>query len=143
MTPDDFKEKQTDRTEEEIHKALIEWAGYKEAEMPALKMLHHVPNGGKMPAGSAGKLKGMGMRRGLPDLVLPVPRSPHHGLYLELKSPSGRVRPTQRWWLQALAEAGYAVEVAYRLDDAIEAVEEYLAGDHERRADISGKTERP
>jgi hypothetical protein len=143
MTPDDFKEKRQDASEEEIHKALMEWAGYKEAEMPALKMLHHVPNGGKMPPGSAGKLKGMGMRRGVPDLVLPVPRDPHHGLYLELKSPSGRVRPTQRWWLQALAEEGYAVEVAYRLDDAIEAVEEYLAGEHERRADLSGKTERP
>jgi len=143
MDLDEYKDAREDASEEEIHKALIEWAGYKEAEMPALRLLHHVPNGGKMPPGSAGKLKGMGMRRGVPDLVLPVPRGSYHGLYLELKSPSGRVRATQRWWLQALAEEGYGVEVAYRLDDAIEAVEEYLAGEHERRANLSGKTERP
>jgi len=114
MDLDEYKDAREGASEEEIHKALIEWAGYKEAEMPALRLLHHVPNGGKMPPGSAGKLKGMGMKRGVPDLVLPVPRGSYHGLYLELKSPSGRVRATQRWWLQALAEEGYGVEVAYR-----------------------------
>ena len=42
---------------------------------PDLELLYHVPNGGSRNKAEASKLKRMGVRAGVPDLVLPVPRA--------------------------------------------------------------------
>ena len=34
----------------------------------------------------------MGVKKGVPDLCLPVARGRYHGLYIELKTPTGRER---------------------------------------------------
>lgn len=71
-------------------------------------------------------LKQMGTRQGVPDLLLPVPRADKSGLALELKSPSGRFRPTQAWWLRQLQEQGWAVAVAWTFSEARHVLLEYL-----------------
>ena len=47
----------------------------------------------------------------MPDLFLPVPRDKHHGLYLEMKTPTGSVSKPQKQWLADLQQQGYRVEV--------------------------------
>lgn len=109
-------------------RALIQWVHFAEAQYPALRWLYAVPNGGKRSAVTAAILRLEGVRAGVPDLVLPVPVEPYHGLYLEMKH--GRNRPTdkQREWLRGMAGMGHAVAVAYSYEEAREKIERYLCG---------------
>jgi hypothetical protein len=70
----------------------------------------------------------MGTRQGVPDLLLPVPRADKSGLALELKSPSGRLRGTQAWWLKQLQKSGWAIAVAWTFAEAQHVIQQYLGG---------------
>lgn len=66
---------------------LIKWAD-KCVQMkihPELSMLYAVPNGGRRDKAEAAHLKRQGVRAGVPDLCLAVPKGKYHGLYIELK----------------------------------------------------------
>jgi hypothetical protein len=75
-----------------------------------------VPAGEARGPGVGGKLKGMGVKPGWPDLLL-VKDGVLHGL--ELKAEGGRVSPAQRACHGELATAGGLVAVAYGLDAAL------------------------
>jgi hypothetical protein len=118
------------QSEEEIHRNVIEWAGAQQGARPDLRLLFHPPNGGKMPQGAAGKMVGLGMRQGVPDLLLPARRQGTTGLALELKSPKGRLRPTQAWWLGRFEAEGWAIGVAWTFSEARTILEDYLDGEY-------------
>jgi len=138
MTAAEYREQA--QSEADIHKAVVEWADRQAGAEPALELLFHVPNGGSRHIAEATKLKAMGTRQGVPDLLLPVPRLGGHdaacerieynGLALELKSPSGRLRPAQAWWLKRLEEQGWAIAVAWRFSEARYILRSYLDGEH-------------
>lgn len=65
--------------------ALFRWADFAAGTMPELKLLYHIPNGGSRNKAEAANLKRQGVKAGVPDLFLPVPRGGYHGLYIELK----------------------------------------------------------
>ncbi|MBS3932992.1 MAG: VRR-NUC domain-containing protein [Truepera sp.] len=78
---------------------------------------------------TAGKLKAEGVRPGVPDLCLPVPRGPYHGLYLELKRRrGGKLSLIQQTWLDRLTAQGYRTVVAKGASEAIRELERYLQG---------------
>ena len=90
-----------------------------------LKMLHPVENtkgAGRGPAGFQ-------YTAGVPDLFLAVAISPFHGLYLELKVKGGKVSAKQREWHKRLRVGGYASELCFGADAAIEMLTQYLAGE--------------
>lgn len=88
--------------------------------------LFAVPNGGLRAIQEAVRLKAEGTQRGVPDLMLPIPRHGFAGLFLELKAPRGTTSPEQRDWLAFLAAVGYAVAVAWSADEAFEIVSTYV-----------------
>lgn len=99
--------------EEAIQRAVVELL--ERAAVPGL-VWTHIPSGEARGPGVGGKLKGMGVKPGWPDLLLFRGRR----LYgLELKSLSGRLGDSQRDVLQALADQGAMVAVAYGVDDAV------------------------
>ena len=108
--------------EHDMQAALFEMAAYKEAERPELECLFAVPNGQYR----RGERKEAGLKAGVPDVALMVARSGFHGLFLELKSRSGRVRDSQRAWINRLRSEGYAVCVVRSLDEAWTTIESYL-----------------
>ena len=91
-------------TEAQEQRALFQWAGLAEQQYPELKLLHHIPNGGKRDARTAANLKKEGVKAGVPDMCLPVARGQYHGLYKE----------------------GYATKVCYGWLEAKESIEKYL-----------------
>jgi hypothetical protein len=80
----------------------------------------HPANGGWRSPAEASILKGMGVKAGVPDIII---IKSGHCFLLELKAPDGRPTPAQRDVHAALAAAGATVAVAYGLDDALARLE--------------------
>lgn len=115
-------------TEDEEQTWLFSWAAVNMGRFPELELMHHIPNGGKRSKSEAARFKAMGVKAGVSDIFLPVPRGKYHGLYIELKALDGKVSKDQRKFLDRVIEQGYAGFVAYGGEDAAEIVEAYLKG---------------
>lgn len=108
---------------------LFEWAKRAEGRWPELKLLYHIPNEGKRSARTGARLKAEGLKSGVPDVCLPVPRGEHHGLYIELKRrKNSRVTQEQMDWIADIVEQGYVAAVCRGCDEAIALIESYLRG---------------
>lgn len=83
-------------------------------QWPELALLHHIPNGGTRDPVEAKHLKQQGVKSGVPDLCLPVPRGRYHGLYIEMKTESGHTTAVQEWWGERLQAQGYPIIVNSR-----------------------------
>ena len=93
---------------------------------PELHLLFAIPNGGHRHLAVAKKLKAEGVKAGVPDLCLPVPKGQFHGLWIEMKVKPNRTTQSQRKWLTALHEQGYKTKVCYGQDEAWDCIMEYL-----------------
>lgn len=78
-------------TEDGHQLALFCWAALNFEKYPELKRMFAIPNGGYRDKREAAKLKAMGVKRGVPDICLPVTRLPFAGLFIELKKLKGGV----------------------------------------------------
>ena len=105
---------------------LMTWARQWEDEYPGLDLLFAIPNGGKRHVAVARKLKAEGVKAGVPDLFLPVPRHGYHGLFIELKYGKNRPTPHQWRWLEQLAHQGYKTVVCWGFMDAKAVLIDYL-----------------
>ena len=114
------------RSEDTEQAAVIIWAKYREVSHPELKLLHHCPNGGSRNKAEAVKLKQMGVKAGVPDLHLPVPKGAYTGLYIEMKYGNGTIQHTQREFLKTAAAYGNYCCVCYGAEEAIEIIQQYI-----------------
>ena len=107
---------------------VIRWCLWHESRWPELRWLFAVPNGEKRPKVTAAILKGQGVKPGVPDLILPVPRGPYHGLAIEMKRVKGR-GPTeeQELWLDGLAGMGWRTQTCWGADEAIDLIRQYMS----------------
>ena len=118
-------------TEHQIQCAIIEWRDLQCRTRPELEWLHAIPNGMRATPEVGKWMVREGLTRGIPDLCLPVPkRSQGHiiysALYVEVKTPKGRVTPEQRACHEFLREKGYRVEVVRTVEEGITAIMDYL-----------------
>lgn len=105
---------------------LFRWAACASGAMPELKLLYHIPNGGKRDITTAKRLKAEGVKAGVPDLCLPVPRGAYHGLYIEMKTGKNKTTENQDCWLSCLREQRYCVAVCYGWEAASNVLTQYL-----------------
>jgi len=113
-------------TESDEQQALFKWA----FNHPVLKdYILHIPNERKCSVAAGAKFKRLGVRSGIPDIYLPIPKKSYHGLWIELKRVSGsKVQDSQKDWIAKLKAQGYAVYVAYGWMEAKAILEDYLNG---------------
>ena len=112
---------------ESLHQqALFQWASYQENVYPELKLLHHIPNGGKRDKLTAAKLKREGVKAGVPDIFLPVARCSCYGLYIEMKHGTNKSSKAQEEFIKLLKEQSYEVVVCYGWTEARDKIVEYL-----------------
>ncbi|WP_080056843.1 VRR-NUC domain-containing protein [Spirosoma aerolatum] len=105
-------------------------------------LLYAIPNGAKLPfknvknrktgkisryCPEAMKLKAEGLRPGVPDLCLPVPKGRYHGLYVEMKYGDNKPTPEQNYWMQRLTKLGYCCRVCYSRSEAKHIFKTYLS----------------
>ena len=125
------------QSEDSIQMSCVSW--FRIAHPELVRLLHHSANEGKrttrivhthagtrVVCSGGARLKAMGMQTGFPDLFLAVPRRGMHGLFIEMKSETGRLEPSQREMLALLSEQGYATAVCRSLDDFQHVVDSYL-----------------
>ena len=117
-------------TEAQEQTCLFQWAaGMTQLRWPELDLLHHIPNGGSRNRIEAARLKGQGVKAGIPDVCLPVPRGPYSGLYIEMKRKyGGTVSPEQKVRINQLRMQGYRVDVCHGFQDAADIIEAYMEG---------------
>jgi hypothetical protein len=86
-----------------------------------------IPNGGKRSMSEAVKFKRCGVKKGVPDLCIPIPSGDYHGLYIELKRESGGVLSKEQIeWLSFLNDQGYYAQIARGFEEAKAIVLEYF-----------------
>lgn len=99
---------------------------------PQLRWLFAIPNGGSRDIREANKLLATGVKRGVPDLCLPVPRNQYAGLFIELKRPNslgklaGKPSEEQLEWMDFLREQGYMCRLCFGWEQARDCLLEYL-----------------
>ena len=106
--------------------ALFRWAQWNAGQWPELRWMYAIPNGSARHIAVAAKLKAEGVKAGIPDICLPVPRGGFGALYIELKAKGGRVSQAQRAALDALWKVGNATTVAYGWEEASHCISSYL-----------------
>jgi len=96
-------------------------------QYPELVLLNGSLNGVRLSIWQAKKAKNNGMKRGYPDIFLPVARGGYHGLFIELKRVRGGVvSPYQKQWLNDLTDQGYFACVCRGADAAKRLLVKYL-----------------
>lgn len=125
--------------EDEHQKTVIDWAKLKRVVVDTIpnarleRFLIHIPNGGKRGKREAERLKAQGVKAGVSDLLLALPRGYYSGLWVEMKRPivkgESKPKPTdaQLDWLDDMRAVGYAAHVCYGAREAIDVIENYLS----------------
>ena len=100
-------------SEDTIHRAVV---GHLKVRARKGVFYMHPANGGYRTKTEAARFVGLGVRAGVPDLII-FKGGKTNGL--EIKADKGRVTPIQRAVHEQMRAAGATVEVAYGLDDAL------------------------
>ena len=120
-------------TEHDEQVALFDYAKHAAGQDWHWNMLYAIPNAGGYVGGydnnvaRVQSMKAEGVKKGVPDICLPVPSGPWCGLYIELKRKGGKLTPEQRSWLIALESLRYMACKAEGAEEAIKIIETYLA----------------
>ena len=106
---------------------LFQWAAYEYGKWPELRLMYHIPNEGKRTRGTGGRMRAEGLKKGVPDICLPVARNGCHGLYIEMKRQAGgRITPEQSRWMDDLHAQGYEVALCRGWEAASRIITDYL-----------------
>ncbi|MCG3884160.1 VRR-NUC domain-containing protein [Photobacterium leiognathi] len=85
-----------------------------------------VPNGGLRAKRTAAELLHEGVKDGVPDMQISVPRGKYHGMYLEVKTDTGRPSSHQLKRVSKLCEQGYYAVVCKGFDECWQAINKYV-----------------
>lgn len=117
-------------TEHQEQAALFAWSDWMATVMPELSLMYAIPNGGHRSKQTGALLKAEGVKAGVPDICLPVPRGDKHGLYIEMKRRrGGSVSADQLKWLDNLMRQGYECHVCRGCEEARQVILDYLKRD--------------
>jgi hypothetical protein len=126
----------TELSEHQEQCLVIDWCNAHLDLDPRLELIFAIPNGlWAKNKGVALKAKAEGLKKGVPDLLLPIAKrcleqvasKGWHGLFIEMKKLTGSSTSTaQKQWHTDLREQGYAVELCKGHEQAISAIVAYL-----------------
>ncbi|EKN4096895.1 VRR-NUC domain-containing protein [Yersinia enterocolitica] len=116
------------QAETEEQAALIEWADKTVIDGICIgDYLIHIPNEGKRGPKAARDAKRLGLRKGVPDLFLALPRGGYAGLWIEMKAENGKVTKMQLGWIYRLTDAKYVAKVWHGFEHAKAEIRCYLS----------------
>lgn len=68
-----------------------------------------------------------GYEKGVPDLAVFEARGSYHGLFIEMKTPVGRLSPYQRAYIKRLNENGFMATTCFSVTHAKDVIDQYVA----------------
>lgn len=110
------------RSEDEIQKMVAAWLDY---HLPKDWRWFHPPNGGWRKKSTAGRLKAMGVKAGIPDVVILRPKA--SPVWIELKAFGGVLSPAQRDFRDWAVASGHPYFVARSVGDVVVALKEFMS----------------
>lgn len=124
MTPEQLA---ANGSEDGHQAALFCWAQQNVREFPNIDRMFAIPNGGARDPRTGARLKMTGVKKGVPDVCLPVPIGRYAGLFIEMKKPADREKKTragrtsneQDSWIEYLSSVSYATAVCYSWEEAV------------------------
>lgn len=132
MTYDEFLEeekkkknrKKPDDEEHRIQSACVKWF---KSQYPKLQYtLFAVPNGGRRDALTGAKLKEEGVIPGVADLILLKSNRFYSSLCIEMKTPAGEQKKTQKAWQKEVESTGNKYIICRSIDDFIREITDYF-----------------
>lgn len=115
--------------EEQEQEWLMDWVELNTPAHPELALFYHIPNEGKRSYRTGRKLVAQGLKKGVPDNCLPVPRGRYAALYIELKRKrGGKTSEDQDDWIDALNRAGNRAVVCKGWEEAAAEIMAYIKG---------------
>lgn len=127
MTTKEFLDASPVPTESQEQQRLFQWAKMEQGKYPELALLYHIPNEGKRSRITGRRMVAEGLKKGVPDICLPVARGGAHGLYIELKrTKDWKITEEQETWMRDLMEQGYEVALCIGWEKAAEIICKYL-----------------
>jgi len=109
--------------------SCVRWFRYQYSEYKDL--LFAIPNGlpifdKELRVKIYNRLNREGLKAGVPDLFLALPRGIYHGAFIEIKYDSDRLRKTQADMIRELESENYKCIIVRSLDEFIEQINEYM-----------------
>ena len=109
--------------ERELQVAYFKWICQQNNQR--MQLIHSTGNGNYKNIVTAKKAKEEGMLAGVWDVFFPYPAYGKSGLWIEFKSPIGRLTKEQKWFQKSL-EDFYAFAVVKTLEEAIDITENWF-----------------
>lgn len=116
------------RNEESLaQQAVIKWWDYSHKSFGLPKWaLFAIPNGSARNEFTGVVLKREGVRAGIPDLFLAVPRGNRSGMFIEMKTAVGKLSEEQAAIIPVLETLGYSTVICRGSSEAIKFIQAYL-----------------
>lgn len=107
--------------EDKLQSSIIKYLDYKHKDI----IYTHPSNEGKRTAYERFKLKILGVKAGVPDLLIFNPNKNYNGLAIELKIKYNKATPSQIKWLQDLELCGWFCTIGRDFDSVVELINKY------------------
>ena len=91
-----------------------------------------IPNGGGRSKREAGRLKAEGVRAGVSDIFVALPVSGRAGLWIEMKSLTGKPSREQSDWITSRISLGYEGAITRGADEAMKVWRAYVGQENIR-----------
>lgn len=109
------------KTEDQIQIEVARWLDHR---LPKNWRWYHCPNGGFRKKATAGRFKAMGLKAGVPDIIICRPDAPD--IWIELKSFGGVLQTSQKEWRDWAKAHDRPFFVARSVGEVEVALKEYL-----------------
>jgi hypothetical protein len=106
--------------------AFFDYCKVMENRHKAWKLAYHIPNERKASIQRRITMARCGVKKGMPDICIPVPNDKYASLYIEMKVKPNKPSKEQLELLKELYSAGSYSCIAWSAEEAISVVNKYL-----------------
>lgn len=107
--------------------AFFDYARAVSISHPGWRLAYHIPNERKASIQRRITMAKAGVKKGMPDICLPVANDKYNALYIEMKVKPNKPSEAQKEILKELAAVGNYACICWSATEAIEVAQKYLA----------------